>query len=48
MVYLWGRQWPRGELMARVGRLEQLAGVQLVEAADGAERGVRLAAGAPV
>ncbi len=42
MVYLWGRQWSRGELQARVGRLEQLAGVQLVEAADGAERGVRL------
>lgn len=42
MVYLLGRQWSRGELLARVGRLEQLAGVQLVEAADGAERGVRL------
>jgi len=42
VVYLWGRQWSRGELLARVGRLEQLAGVQLVEAADGAERGVRL------
>lgn len=28
--------------MARVGRLEQIAGVQLTEAADGAERGVRL------
>ena len=41
MVYLLGRQWSRGELLARVGRLEQLAGVQLVEAADGAERGVR-------
>ncbi len=42
MVALWGRQWTRAELLARVGRLEQLAGVQLVEAADGAERGVRL------
>jgi len=42
VVYLLGRQWSRGELLARVGRLEQLAGVQLVEAADGAERGVRL------
>jgi hypothetical protein len=42
VVDLWGRRWSRGELLARVGRLEQLAGVQLVEAADGAERGVRL------
>jgi len=42
VVYLWGRQWSRGELLARVGRVEQLGGVQLVEAADGAERGVRL------
>ena len=30
MVELWGRQWSRRELLARVGRLEQLAGVQLV------------------
>ena len=42
MVSLWGRQWTRAELLARVGRLEQLGGVQLVEAGDGAERGVRL------
>jgi hypothetical protein len=42
MVSLWGRSWTRGELLARVGRLDQLAGVQLVEASDGAERGVRL------
>ena len=42
VVELWGRQWTRGELLARVGRLEQLAGVQLTQAADGAERGVRL------
>ena len=42
MVHLWGRQWSRSELLARVGRLEQVAGVQLTEAADGAERGVRL------
>ncbi len=27
MVNLWGRQWSRSELLARVGRLEQLAGV---------------------
>ena len=42
MVHLWGRQWSRSELLARVGRLEQVAGVQLTEAADGPERGVRL------
>ena len=42
MVSLWGRPWTRRELLARVGRLDQVAGVQLAEAADGAERGVRL------
>ena len=42
MVNLWGRPWARHELLARVGRLDQVAGVQLVEAGDGAERGVRL------
>ena len=42
MVSLWGRQWSRDDLLARVGRLEQIAGVQLLEAGDGAERGVRL------
>jgi hypothetical protein len=42
VVELWGRHWSRQELLARVGRLDQIAGVQLTEAADGAERGVRL------
>jgi hypothetical protein len=42
VVSLWGRPWSRPELLARVGRLEQIGGVQLTEAADGAERGVRL------
>ena len=42
MVTLWGRQWSRAELLARVGRLEQVAGVRLTEGGDGAERGVRL------
>jgi hypothetical protein len=42
VVSLWGRQWRRDELLARVGRLEQVAGVRLVEGGDGAERGVRL------
>jgi hypothetical protein len=40
VVELWGRHWSRRELLARVGRLDQVAGVQLTEAADGAERGV--------
>jgi hypothetical protein len=42
VVTLWGRQWTREELLARVGRLEQVAGIRLVESGDGAERGVRL------
>jgi hypothetical protein len=42
VVELWGRHWSRQELLARAGRLDQIAGVQLTEAADGAERGVRL------
>jgi hypothetical protein len=39
---LWGRQWTRADLLARVGRLEQVAGIRLMEGGDGAERGVRL------
>jgi len=42
VVDLWGRRWTRDELLARLDRLEQLAGVQLVEAGDGSEQGVRL------
>jgi len=42
MVSLWGRPWTRRELLARVGRLDQVAGVELAQAGDGAERGVRL------
>jgi hypothetical protein len=42
VVTLWGRPWRRAELLARVGRLEQVAGIQLVEGGDGAERGVRV------
>jgi hypothetical protein len=42
VVTLWGRQWRQDELLARVGRLEQVAGVRLTEGGDGAERGVRL------
>jgi hypothetical protein len=42
VVKLWGTEWSRPELLARLGRLEQVAGVQLLECADGAERGVRI------
>src|SRR5436309_12707568 len=42
MPSLWGRSYGRGELLRRVGRLEQAAGVRLVTLGDGAERGVRL------
>ena len=31
MVNLWGHPWTRREQLARVGRLDQVAGVQLVE-----------------
>src|ERR1700757_5223117 len=37
-----GRALTRRELLRRVGRLEQLAGVRLVTLGDGAERGVRV------
>jgi hypothetical protein len=42
VLTLWGRQWSRQELLARVGRLEQVAGIRLTEGGDGAERGVRM------
>jgi hypothetical protein len=42
VVTLWGRQRSREELLARVGRLEQVAGMRLVDGEDGAEQGVRL------
>jgi Domain of unknown function (DUF4432) len=42
VVTLWGRRWTRPELLAGVGRLEQVAGMRLVEGGDGAERGVRI------
>ncbi len=39
---LWGKHYGRGDLLRRVGRLEQVAGVRLVELGDAAERGVRV------
>jgi hypothetical protein len=40
---LFGREWTREALLARVGDLAQAAGVQMVEYGDGAARGVRVA-----
>jgi hypothetical protein len=42
VIRLGGREFTRNELLRHVGRLEQLAGVELFECADGSERGVRL------
>ncbi len=42
MPELFGNAWTRTELLRRVGRLGQVAGVRLVELADASERGVRV------
>lgn len=42
MPTLWGTLYTRNELMQRIGRLEQVAGVRLVTRDDGMERGVRV------
>lgn len=42
MVQLWGRECTRSELLTRVGRLEQVAEVELCEASEGVERGARV------
>lgn len=42
MPALFGSRYDRAGLMRRIGRLEQVAGVRLVTASDGIERGVRL------
>jgi len=41
VVSLWGRSWSRPQLLARVGRLEQVGGVQLT--LSGAEQLDRIA-----
>jgi hypothetical protein len=41
-VRLWGEEFSRGDLLRRVGGLEQVAGVRLVTLGDGTERGVRV------
>ena len=42
MPELFGTRYARAELLRRVGRLDQVAGVRLVTLGDGPERGVRL------
>ena len=42
MPELYGRAWSRRELERRTGRLAQVAGVRLLESADGNERGTRV------
>ena len=42
MPELFGRSYSRSDLLRRVGRLEQVAGVRLVTLGDGIGRGVRL------
>jgi hypothetical protein len=42
MPTLWGARYSKRELLRRVGRLEQVAGVRLVTLADGIGRGVRI------
>lgn len=42
MPELVGQSLERHEVMARVGRLQQVAGIRLLELGDGAERGVRV------
>src|SRR5512138_403538 len=42
MVKLFDHEWSKAELLSRVGQMDQLAGIRLVEAAEGKARGCRL------
>jgi hypothetical protein len=42
MTSLYRRSWNRQEILRRVGHVDQVAGIKLVEAADGLERGTRI------
>jgi hypothetical protein len=42
MPELWGIRFSQSELLRRVGRIEQVAGVRLAKLGDGLERGVRV------
>lgn len=43
MAYLFGRNWTRDEIRARIGNVEQLCGIERVVLDDGAARGARAA-----
>ena len=42
MAKLFNREWSKTELLSRVGQMEQLAGIRLLEAGDGKARGSRI------
>ena len=42
MASLYGQHWSRQEILQRVGHMDQVAGIKLVEAADGLARGCRM------
>jgi len=42
MVTLFNREWSKAELLRRVGHMDQLAGIRLLEAEDGKARGCRM------
>ena len=42
MVRLYDREWSKVDLLRRVGQMDQLAGIRLVEAGEGKGRGCRL------
>nr|MDO8134684.1 aldose 1-epimerase family protein [Candidatus Njordarchaeum guaymaensis] len=43
MVHLYGRLYGEKDLLKRIGGMDQVGGVKLLELSDGAERGVRVA-----
>jgi len=42
MAMLFNRKWSKAELLCRVGHMDQLAGIRLLEAGDGKARGCRM------
>jgi hypothetical protein len=42
MTNLFKREWSKSELLRRVGQMDQLAGIRLLEAGDGKARGCRM------
>ena len=42
MVKLFNQEWSKADLLSRVGQMDQLAGIRLVEAGEGKARGSRL------